>query len=94
MNANAVIPVPWDYLQDNLVAQAQIARRLRIDRSVLTRWKKYADWPAPVLTFPAWTISAIGELWWWPDVQAFCDRHNVTPGKGMRRGRPAKEAAS
>jgi len=85
------IPIPWEYLQRNLVTQIQIASRMRVDRSCLSRWKKYDDWPAPVLTWPWWSNSGIFELFWWPDVKAFCDRHDVEPGRGMRRGRRRKD---
>ena len=83
-----VVPISWEYLQENLVTQHQIAERLRVDRSVMTRWKKYPDWPGQVLGWPTWTHSGVFELFWWPDVQAFCERHNVVEGRGMRRGRP------
>jgi uncharacterized protein YjcR len=84
-----MMPIPWEYLQDNLVTQAEIARRLGIDDANITNWKRRADWPAPVLTFPRWGIGD-SELFWWPDVQAFCARNNVARGRGMPRGRPPK----
>ena len=81
--------IPWEYLRANLVTQAQIARRLQIDDANITNWKRRPDWPPPVMTFPRWGPGS-GDLFWWPDVQAFCGRHNVARGRGMRRGRPPK----
>lgn len=74
-----MMPVPWEYLQENLVTQAEIARRLNLARTAVTTWAKLDDWPAPVMTFGS--HSGTGEFYWWPDIQAWRDRHDVTIGR-------------
>jgi hypothetical protein len=84
--------IPWEYLQEHLVDQAGIATRLRVDRAAVTQWKHlYDDWPEPVLWFPSWTGKKKSWLYWWPDIEEFCGRHEFTPGRGMRRGRPPQD---
>ena len=84
-----MMPIPWDFLQQNLVTQSEIAARLKLDRAVPTMWKnQHDDWPEPVLRFVTWAGGGGSDLYWWPDIEAFCARHGVTPGKGMPRGRP------
>jgi len=81
-------PIPWDYLQENLVTQSDIARRLKVDRANVTNWKnQHDDWPAPRLTISSWSARGGSDLYWWPDIEAFCQRHGIRPGQGMRPGR-------
>lgn len=86
-----MMPIPWEFLQENLVTQTDIAGRFGLDRAVPTQWKNnFADWPRPVLRFATWAGGGGADLYWWPEVQAFGERHQVVFGKGMRRGRPPK----
>jgi hypothetical protein len=91
---SAMMPIPWQYLQDNLTSQAGIARRLGFTRTAVAIWTKSPDWPAPVLTFVAMTSSGETGYYWWPDIQDWCDRHGFVAGRGLpRTGRPRKEAS-
>lgn len=39
--------------------------------TIISKWKKHDDWPKPIIKL------GVSEGWYWPDVQAFMERHNL-----------------
>lgn len=82
--------IPWALLQENLVTISEVARRFGLSRAAPVLWRKgHRDFPGPVLTYNDTHSghTAHGDLFWWPDVQQFCQAHGLPP----RRGRPPKQ---
>lgn len=67
-------------LRANLVTKQGIAEQVQVELANVSNWAaRYADWPEPFLPVRGYGAhdGGNGALYWWPDVTAFLDLHDL-----------------